>query len=318
MARKKKDDRPAIVITGISGNLGRTIAQRLHRHERVIGIDRRPFPGKPKDIELYNLDIRRKKAGDIFRRENVKALVHMGIVHDPRLPPAEHHSHNVVGTQRILEYCVKYGVRKVVALSSANVYGPDPNNSNFLSEDAPLRAAVRHGDIRDLVEVDMYAQSFFWRHPEVETVILRPVHIVGPTVRNAPSNYLRLKRPWVMAGFDPIVQLIHQDDVARAIERSLQPGLQGIYNVAGPGEAPLSAILRILGRRPVPIPHFLARTLLDTMWKLHISNFPAPELDHIKYLCVVDGDRFRRDSGFEPAYSLRDTIRSVDGWVPRA
>ncbi len=315
MARRKKDDRPAIVITGISGNLGRNIAQRLHRRERVIGIDRRPFPGKPKDIELHNLDIRRKKAGDIFRRENVKALVHLGIVHDPRLPPSEHHSHNVVGTQRILEYCVKYGVRKVVVLSSANVYGPDPNNSNFLSEDAPLQAAVRHGDIRDLVEVDMFAQSFFWRHPEVETVILRPVHIVGPTVRNAPSNYLRLKRPWVMAGFDPIVQLIHQDDVARAIECSLEPGLQGIYNVVGPGEAPLSAILRILGRRPLPIPHFVARALLERMWTLHLSNFPAPELDHIKYLCVVDGERFRRDSGFEPAYTLRETIRSVDGRV---
>lgn len=308
MAKKK----PVVVITGISGNLGRTIAQILHRDSQVVGIDRRPFRGRPKDVELHRLDIRRKKAGDIFRRHDVKALVHLGIVHDPRLSPEEHHSFNVRGTHSILEYCVKYGVKKVVALSSANVYGPDPNNPNFLSEDTPLSAAVRHGDIRDLVEVDMHVQSFFWRHPEIETVILRPVHVVGPTVKNAPSNYLRKKRPWVMAGFDPIVQLIHQEDVARAILAALQPGVKGIYNVVGPGEAPLSRLLRILGRSPVPIPHFMARPMLERLWDWHLTGFPPPELDHIRYLCVVDGDRFKEDTGFAPAWSLRDTVLSVD------
>lgn len=307
------DDRPAVVITGISGNLGRTIARILHREERVIGIDRRPFRGRPKDVKLYNLDIRRKKAGDIFRRENIKALVHLGIVHDPRLSPEEHHSFNVVGTQHILEYCVKYGVKKVVSLSSANVYGPDPDNPNFLTEDAPLRAAVRHGDIRDLVEVDMFTQSFFWRHPEIDTVILRPVHIVGPTVRNAPSNYLRKERPWTMMGFDPIVQLIHQEDVARAILLALQPGVRGVYNVVGPGEAPLSRIHGILGRRPLPLPHFVAEPLLERLWSLHLTDFPPPELDHIRYLGVVDGSRFAAELGYAPSYGLVDTIRSVDG-----
>ena len=49
-----------------------------------------------------------------------------------------------------------------------------------------------HGSLDDLkVEVDMLAHGFFWRHPAVETVVLRPVHIVGPTIKNAPSNYLR-------------------------------------------------------------------------------------------------------------------------------
>ena len=49
---------------------------------------------------------------------------------------------------------------------------------------------------------------------KVETAIVRPVHIVGPNVRNAPSTYLRLKYPWTVAGFDPMVQLIHEEDVA--------------------------------------------------------------------------------------------------------
>jgi UDP-glucose 4-epimerase len=303
--------RPAVVVTGISGNLGRSLAKLLHKRERIIGIDRRPFPGKPKDIEMYQLDLRKRKAEDVFRRNDVQAVIHMGIMHDPRMNEEEHHSFNVVGTTRILEYCARYGVKKVIMLSSANVYGPSPDNSNFLTEDAPLMAASRFSEVRDLTEVDMLAYGFFWKHPDIQTVILRPVHIVGPNIKNAASNYLRLKYPWVLAGFDPIVQLIHVEDAARAMIDALRPEAKGVYNVVGPGEVPLSAIFRELGRTVLPVPHPVARPLLELMFKYHLASFPPPELDHIQFLCAVDGSRWAKDLGWKPSYSMRETIRSV-------
>ncbi|HKD41580.1 MAG TPA: SDR family oxidoreductase [Myxococcaceae bacterium] len=303
--------RPAVVVTGISGNLGRTLAKLLHTRERIIGIDRRPFPGKPKDVEMHQLDLRKKKAEDVFRRNDVRAVIHMGIMHDPRMNEEEHHSFNVVGTTRLLEYCAKYGVKKVVVLSSANVYGPSPDNSNFLTEDAPLMAASRFSEVRDLIEVDMLAHGFFWRHPDSQTVILRPVHIVGPNIKNAPSNYLRLKYPWVLAGFDPIVQLIHVEDAARAMIEALRAEARGVYNVVGPGEVPLSAIARELGRSAIPVPHLIARPLLELLFKYHLASFPPPELDHIQFLCAVDGSRWAKEVGWKPRYSMRETIRSV-------
>lgn len=302
---------PAVVVTGISGNLGRTLASLLHTRERIIGIDRRPFLGKPKDIEMFQLDLRKRKAEDVFRRNRVHAVIHMGIMHDPRMNEEEHHSFNVVGTTRILDYCARYGVGKVVVLSSANVYGPSPDNSNFLTEDAPLMAASRFSQVRDLIEVDMLAHGFFWRHPDIQTVIVRPVHIVGAQIKNAPSNYLRLRYPWVLAGFDPMVQLIHVEDAARALIEALRPEAKGVYNVVGPGEVPLSATFRELGRTPIPIPHALARPLLDILFKYHLASFPPPELDHIQFLCAVDGSRWVKDVGWKPRYSMRETIRSV-------
>lgn len=302
-----------MVVTGISGNLGRTLAKLLHREERIIGIDRRPFPGKPKDIELHQLDLRKRKAEDVFRRSPIKAVIHMGIMHDPRMNEEEHHSFNVVGTTRILEYCAKYNVRKVVVLSSANVYGPSPDNSNFLTEDAPLMAASRFSGVRDLIEVDMLAHGFFWRHPQIQTVILRPVHIVGPNIKNAPSNYLRLKRPWVVAGFDPMVQLIHVEDAARAMVEALRPEARGVYNVTGPGEVPLSAIFRELGTTTLPVPGPLIRPALATLFKYRLASFPPGEIDHIQFLCMVDGSRWVKDVGWKPKYSMRETIRSVIG-----
>ncbi|TMB11909.1 MAG: SDR family oxidoreductase [Deltaproteobacteria bacterium] len=308
--------RDAVLVTGISGNLGRVLARVLHKTDRVIGVDRRPFPGAPKDLEVHNLDIRKRKVEDLFRRGDVQAMIHMAIVHDPRLSQSEHHSFNVLGTKAVLSFAAKYGVRKVVVLSSATVYGPQPGNDNFLTEESPLLGSERFPGIRDLVEVDMYAQQYMWKYPEVDTVILRPAHIVGPTVRNAPSTYLRLPRPWTLAGFDPMVQLIHEEDVAHVLALALRPGVRGVFNVCGPGELPLSAVLRELGRTPIPVPHLIARPLLDKLFQYRLAGFPSAELDHLQFLCTVDGTRAERELAFRPAYTLRETIRSVLGEVP--
>lgn len=304
---------PRVVLTGISGNLGRVVAKLLHREAQVIGIDRRPFVGRPKDVEHVQVDVRKKKTDEVFRRHRVDAVIHMGIMHDPRMSAEDHHSFNVLGTMKVLECAAKYGVKKVVMLSSANVYGPSPENSNFLTEDSPLMAASRFPSVRDLIEVDMLAHGFFWRHPEIETVVLRPVHIVGPTIKNAPSNYLRLKRPWLMAGFDPMVQLIHTEDVGRAMIEALRPGRKGVYNVTGPGEVPLTAVFDELGHKPIGVPHFLAKPMLSTLFKYRLASYPPEELDHIQFLCMVDGSRWTKETGWKPRYTMRETIRSVLG-----
>ena len=160
-----------VVITGIAGRLGLLLAKQLHRNSNyhVIGIDRRPFLGKPKDIEHHQIDIRSKKARDIFRHGNIDALVHMGLIHAPRASTDEAYSWNIGGTDKLLEYSMAYEIPKVVVLSSANVYGPRPENTQFLTESAPLLAAQAFPEMRDLVEIDHMASSFFWKAREIET-----------------------------------------------------------------------------------------------------------------------------------------------------
>jgi UDP-glucose 4-epimerase len=137
------------------------------------------------------------------------------------------------------------------------------------------------------------------------------VNIVGGTVRNAPSNYLRLRRPLTVMGFDPMVQLIHEEDVCRALVLALKPGVRGVFNVTGPGEVPLSTIFRELGRKPIPVPHPFVRAIVRRAFAARLTSFPPEEVDHIQYLCIVDGSRFVREAGWAPHYSLRETIRSV-------
>jgi UDP-glucose 4-epimerase len=296
-----------VAITGISGRFGALLARRLHRAHTVVGIDRRPLRGAPPDIEVHRMDIRRNRCQEIFRKGRFDAVVHLNVMHDPRASSAEHHSFNIQGTSRVVEYCARHGVPKLVVLSSGNVYGPRPENDQFLREDAPLMAGERFSAIRDLVAIDMLAQSVFWKHPGVETVLLRPAHIVG-AVRNAPSNYLRLDRPVRLLGFDPMVQMVHEEDAARAIELSLAPGRQGVFNVHGCAPAPISALLALAGGRPLTLPYSVARPVLSAMWGAHLTSFPPPELDHLRFVCMVDGARAEEGLGYSPRFDLEATM----------
>ena len=310
VARKKKTP-TKVVITGVCGRLGRRVARVLHRERPVVGVDRRDFIGKPKDIEHQKLDLRRKKLRDVFRTGDVEAVIHLGVMHDPRASASDHHSWNVEGFGKLLEYVAQFGVKKLVVLSSANVYGPQPHNPQFLTEEAPLLGGARFSEIRDLIEVDMLAQSFFWKHPDVQTVILRPVHILG-RVRNAASNFLRLPRVPTLLGYDPMVQVIHEADVVAAIVAGLSPDARGIFNVAGPEPMPLSHLLRILGRPTLPVPYSFAKPIMNRLWSLHLTSFPAPELDHIRYVCMVDDKRARDVLGYAPSHDAEETVRAVE------
>lgn len=301
-------------MTGIAGRLGRLVAQRLHRMgtHQVVGIDRRPIGNLPKDVEHLQVDLRSRRTRDVFRSGDVDAVIHLGLMHDPRRSAEELHTWNVVGTARLLADCADFKVRKVVFLSSANVYGPRADNTQFLTEEAPLMAAVDFPAIRDLIEADMQATSFFWRSGgrELETVVLRPVHILG-SVRNAASNYLRLKRIPVIMGYDPMIQVIHERDVTEAIVLSLREGVHGVLNLAGPGEVPLSVVIRELKKPTIPIPAPVFEAMVKGMWRFHLTSFPVPELTHIRYTCMVDGSRARKVLGFRPQFSMKETIRAV-------
>jgi len=304
-----RDDRSLVLVTGASGGLGRLLCKRLHRSHAVIAVDHRPFPDRPKDVEHHRLDLRRKSAYDVLKKKRPHAIVHMGVFHNPQSDEAYHASLEV--TSQLLRFAEATRVQKLVLLSTANLYGPSATSSGFLTEEAPLLAAGRSPEVRDLIAIDMMVQSFFWKRPEIETVILRPVHIVGPHLKNAPSKYLRLKRIPSMLGFDPMVQLIHETDAADAIIASLKQGVRGVFNVVGPGQAPLSRLIRVTGHPQLPVPGPLFEAVLERMFQFRMTNFPATELDHLRYSCLVDGTRAVSALGVSPRRGLKETVLDI-------
>lgn len=302
-------DRGRVVVTGAAGSFGRVVVPYLADiGYRVIGIDRRAWPHCPPDAEFERADILKRSFDDVLRRTRPDAVVHLAMVHRFKLSRRERHRVNFEGTARVIEAARSAGTRKIVFASRATVYGALPDQPQFLREDQPPAAGRMFADMQDLVAADLYASQMLWRHPETEIVILRLVNVLGPRVSTLLQRYLSRKRVFTVAGFDPIYQIMHEVDMARAVAASLEPGLRGVFNVTGPGELPLHVLIEESGGARVPLPEPLVRSLRG---RLGFPRIPDGAIQFLKYSCTVDGSRFRDATGFEPERDLRTIISAV-------
>ena len=301
-----------VLITGISGGQGRTLARRLLGHYEVCGVDRVPWEGHPRGVEVHVVDLRKKKFEDVIRTEKPAAIVHMGFVRTFQIKARTRHDVNLRGTKQLLDHCVHHGVRQLIVLSSTYVYGAFPENPYYMDEDAPLSASRSYPEIRDLVEVDTLASTFLWRYPQIRASVLRPVNVLGYYVHSMIAHYLRQKHVPTVMGFDPMMQFIHEEDVAEAIALALEHHLQGVFNVVGPGQVPLRTAIRATGRTPLPIPEPLLRRGFDRLFRWHLSPYPPAAIEYLKYPITVDGSRFAETTNFLPVHDLSETLRSIE------
>src|SRR3989442_9861243 len=256
-----------LLITGIAGGLGRLIAKRLGDYFKVAGVDRSPWEGFPPNVSMHVVDLRKRRFEDVVRTERPDAIVHHAFVRHFRVDPRVRHEVNVLGTKRVLEYAIAYGVKRVVVLSSSYVYGALPDNPFYLNEDYPLNVSRTYPEVRDLAEVDTLATAFLWRHPEIATTILRPVNTLGYYVNSAIGRYLKQSYIWTIMGFNPMMQFIHEEDVAEAVALALQTGTHGVFNVVGPGAVPLKVAISEIGGTAVPILQSLGHALFGRLFR---------------------------------------------------
>lgn len=306
----KRLKRERALVTSAAGGMGRLVCRRLHRSYDVIGVDSVPFPDRPKDVDHHQVDLRRKAATQLLKRKRPDVVVHIGGIHAP--PERGGASRRLVeGAVHLLKLVEQVKARKLVLLSSATLYGPSATSASFLSEEAPLLGAGNVPDLGDDISLDMMVQSFFWKSPETETVILRPVHVVGPHLDNLASRYLRAKSVPRMLGFDPMIQVVHEEDVVEAVERALAPGVHGVFNIVGQTQAPLSRLLAVRGVTGVPVPGPLLHAALARAFSWRLSAVDAGELAFLQYSHLVDGRRAKEELGFLPRRTLRETLEDL-------
>lgn len=305
--------RSTVLITGISGSLGKLLAARLAAKYSVLGTDTRPYPHKPRTVRHLEIDLRQQSAFNKLKKARPDHIIHLGVIRSPKKHKVDGtaYYYNVEVTAQLLRLAEQLKIKKFIYMSTANLYGPSSSSSGFLSEDAPLHGADRSPEVRDLVALDMMIQSFFWKYPNTETVILRPVHIVGKHLNNAPTNYFRLPTAPTVLGYDPLLQLVHESDVVRAIELALDSSVRGIFNIVGKKQAPLSRLLERRHITAVPTPEFFLRPLMRNLFRYGLSSYPSGEMDHLKFTCLVDGRRAHEQLGYAPAKSLGATLLSI-------
>lgn len=303
-----------VLVTGIAGSLARLVGLSLQRegHE-VSGVDYRRRPkDHPERIPYTQANYNKTRIEDLIRRFKPETILHLGRVGNLKLAVGRRFDLNVVGSGKIFELAEKYGVHRVVVLSTFHIYGAHPANHVPIAEDEPLRSGPDFPELSDAVQLDNLALQWAYRNPQLRTMVLRPTNVVGPDIRNAVSNYLRQPTVARVLGFDPMWQFIHQTDMVRAILLAAQSDANGVFNVAGDGTLPLSRALALTGARVLPIPGPIASQLLKAMGRIGPA-LPPYLVDFCRYPVIINDSPFRAETGFAPTVSIVDAIRSTAG-----
>ena len=238
--------KPTILVTGVSGNLGRRLLEQLSGYT-VVGVDLTP-PTASVD-RFVPLDLGKEESTRqlllLVRELQPVSVVHLAFVIDPVrtgvIDVDRMWQINVVGTARVMEAITEANrvgsiiVRQFIFPSSVSAYGSDMPIA--VSEDAPLLAHTLPYAIHKR-ESDLVVQQ---RAPSLRgcgVFILRPHIFAGATVENyllgafrgtpdgKGARAARMRKagkrlpcilPYGQKYLDNQLQFIHVDDMARLI-----------------------------------------------------------------------------------------------------
>ena len=299
-----------ILITGIAGGLARYVARTLSKDgHTVTGVDYRDVSAAA--AELPGIGVRRANyhktaIEDVFRKGPFDVLLHLGRVGNLSERIEKRFDLNVVGSKKLFSLALSTGVKRLVVLSTFHVYGAHPLNHTPISEDEPLRAGPDFPQLADAIQLDSIAAEWAYRHPSVGTVVLRPTNVVGGAIENTMSRLLRLDRVPKLAGFNPMSQFIHYEDLARAVIAAAKGSDRGVFNVAGPTAIPWATAIDVVGGKPLVVP-----SLLVSMYVRTLTSLPAYLVNFLKFPCVVSDAAFRHAFAWRPERSMRGTLEDV-------
>jgi UDP-glucose 4-epimerase len=307
-----------IMVTGVASYWGDQLSRRLldNTIHRVIGVDQHVPQMPPHErLDFVQADVRNSLLADLLQLEGVDTVYHLGG------QPAS--TQFVAGLGKLLHACAEAKVSHLVWVSSTAVYGPLPTNAAFIDEDQSPYTKQTEGPLFELVTAEQLCFNFARQHPDLTISVLRPAHIIGSQVPSPLNRYLAGSSAPVLLGFDPMIQIIDEQDVLLALVHALEavpvaagqeripPNLHH-YNLAAEGLMPLTRLLSLTHTLPLPVAHplvYWAMPLLgSTPWS--VSEIVPYDWDFLRYRCVGASER-QAAWGFRPLHSSLEAVTAL-------
>ena len=304
-----------VLITGLDTFWGGRMAQALESDpgvEMVMGMGTREPKVPLERTEFVRADQTYSILNRIVRATQVDTIVHTFLeTNSTRVSSRLLHEINVIGTLNLLAAAGAPGtpVRQVVVKSSTHVYGASEKDPAWFSEDTRRNAPVRTQLERSLIEVESLVRDFAEDNPQLVVSVLRFANVLGSDIVTPISTNLRKRVLPCIAGFDPLVQFVEEDDVVRSLEHVTRQRIPGLFNVAGAGKLPWSEVASIAGAHLLPLSPFSTRTFARPLSRLGLIQFPAELETLIRYGRGVDTSKLI-ESGFTYRYSSAGAVES--------
>jgi UDP-glucose 4-epimerase len=297
-----------VLVTGVSRDLGGRFVRLLAADpvvQRVIGVDVVPPRHDIGDVSFVRADIRNPVIAKVIAGQAVDTVVHMSVQSAPETGGGSRTSakeHNVIGTMQLLAACQKApSLERLVVKSSSRVYGSSSRDPAMFTEDMSAKRLPRNGYAKDVLEVESYVRGFARRRPDVAVTLLRAANAVGPRVSSPLTDYFRLPVVPTVAGHDPRLQLLHEDDLLGVLQHAALGGVNGTFNVAGDGMLMLSQALRRLGRPSVPLPSVALSAAGTLSRSAGVRRLQSELNSFLTYGRGLDTSRMHTVLGFQPS-----------------
>ncbi len=309
-----------VLVTGAAGFLGQALVRALlARGERVRAFDLHPADLLGEGLEWVSGDVRDAEA---VRRacEGMEVVYHLAaLIPQRKADAATMRAVNVGGTQNVLAGALAEGVRRVVYLSSAEVYGIPAEVP--CRETTPLNPLGEYG--HNKVAAEALCRAALARG--LETVILRPPTIVGPGLREpfliGLLDALRRGRPITLLGKgENRFHFVHvQDVVSACLIAAEHPAAIGeAFNLASTAAMPIREMVeRAIERtgssaRVRPLPVWLARLVVLVLHPLGKAPLEPEHLAIAVADYVFDTTKARQMLGWSPRWDNLDAV--LDGY----
>ena len=245
-----------VFVTGSSSHLAEALLPQLCMRpdvESVTGVDLAPARFHHAKFSATQLDIRSPRLGELLAGHD--ALVHLAcVVLQGGMPEQQMFDINVTGSHKVFHAARVAGVKRLIHMSSAAVYG----SGVHVSEAAPLGPLPEFHYARHLAHLEKLLEIEF-----PECVRFRPHLILGPHARPALKRlfgfpcYVRVPEPY------PLLQCVHEQDTVQAVLLALERPVSGPFNLAIEDNFSFREIVRRRHRLAVPLPPVLARAGLS-------------------------------------------------------
>ncbi len=290
-----------VFVTGSSSHLAQSLLPRLCDDPGVTGVtgvDLAPPRFAHAKFAAHRLDIRSPRIAGLIAEHD--ALVHLAfVVLRGRMSEAEMFDINVRGSHRVFHAARSVGVARLLHVSSAAVYG----SGVHLSEDAPLAPLPRFLYAQHKAHLEQLLAIEF-----PECVRLRPHVVLGPHAHpvlrqllNQPC-YVRLPDP------QPLLQCVHEDDVARAVLLCLAKPVRGAFNLAVEDNFSFRDAIRSRHRLRVPLPPAVARSMLKLACRWAGWGGEPAWIDGLARTLIVNCRRIRVELGWRSSYSAAQVL----------
>ncbi len=307
-----------VLITGVSRFFGGRLAGLLAADpdiEQVIGVDTVPPKADLGRTQFVRADIRNPLIAKVIATSEVDTVVHLNLIATPLTAGGRTAMKeiNVIGTMQLLAACQKSPtLQKLVVKSTTAVYGSSPKDPALFTEDMEPRRLPSSGYAKDSVEVEGYVRGFGRRRPDVSLTMLRFTNFIGPAVDTPLTRYFALPVVPTVFGFDPRIQLCHEDDALEVLRLATLEDRTGTFNVGGEGVLLSSQAIRRAGRVAIKVPSPLVSQVGQLFRTLGLVDFSPEQMHFLEHGRVADMTRLHEQFGYRPRYT---TIEAFDDFV---